>query len=169
MTAAAVALAAGIVIGVTAIGRQEPPVLPVFATATHGQDNFAVCTGEVEDGLDAIYFLDFLTGDLRAAVMNVRSHKFTAYYHRNIMKDLEVKDPIKNPRFLMVTGIADLQRGAGNQRLGRAVVYVAELNSGVCVAYGVPSVQTKTALGFQAAAQLLPIDRLVFRSVPVRD
>ena len=172
VTAAAVALAMGVIIGVLAIGRPQPPLsmpMPVFATATHGQDNFAVSTGQLEEGLDAIYFLDYLTGDLRVAALNIRSHRFQSFYHRNILQDLGSKDGVKNPRYLMVTGVADLQRGAGNQRLGRAVVYVAELNTGVCVAYGVPSMPGKAALGFQQAAPLAVIDRLQFRSVPIRD
>lgn len=168
LAAASVSLAIGVLIGVLAIGRQEPPPLPVFATATHGQDNFAICTGQLEEGLDAIFFLDFLTGELRAAALNIRTHRFQAFYQRSIIQDLGTKD-VKNPRYLMVSGIADLQRGAGNQRMSRAVVYVAELNSGICVAYGVPSVQAKTALGFQSAAPLMPVDRLEFRTVKVRD
>jgi len=164
-----VSLAVGVVIGVSAIGRPEPLPLPVFATATHGQDNFAICTGELEDGIEAIYFLDFLSGELRAAAMNIRTRRFQAFYQRSIVNDLGTKE-VKNPRYLMVSGIADLQRGAGaQQRVGRAVVYVAELNSGVCVVYAVPSIPPKANIGFQAAGPLVPLDRVEFRSVRARE
>lgn len=166
---AAAALAIGVVVGVRSTPQPEPWPLPVSATATHGQDNFAICTGELEDGLDAIFFLDFLTGELRASALNVRTRHFQAFYQRSIVSDLGLKD-IKNPRYLMVTGMADLQRTAGaQQRMGRAVVYVAELNSGICIAYAVPSVPPKANVGFQAAAPLVLVDRLQFRTVKIRD
>jgi hypothetical protein len=113
--------------------------------------------------LDAVFFLDYQTGELRAAALNVRTRTFTAFYQRTIMDDLNAKE-VKNPRFLMVTGVADLQRAAGAQRIGRAVLYVAELNTGVCMAYGVPSVQPRANLSFQGAAPLIPLAKLEFRS-----
>ncbi|MCE9548004.1 MAG: hypothetical protein K8T25_21230 [Planctomycetia bacterium] len=172
VAAAAVCLAAGLLIGQFARPRTPPEAQipwPVFATATHGQDNFAVCTGQLDEGIEAIFFLDFLTGDLRAVAMNVRTHQFNAFYHRQIYGDMKHKGDVKNPRYLMVTGIADLQRGARNERMGRALVYVADINTGVCVAYGVPSTVAKTALGFQAAAPLVPVDRVEFRTTQIRD
>ena len=40
--------------------------MPLHATATHGLDKFAIATGLVDDSVEALYFLDFLTGDMRA-------------------------------------------------------------------------------------------------------
>ena len=48
----------------------------VQATATHGEANFAIATGFVDPELEAFYFLDFLTGDLRAAVISRRTAAF---------------------------------------------------------------------------------------------
>ena len=63
------------------------PSVPLHATATHGLDKFAIATGLVDDTVEAIYFLDFLTGDLRAAVINPKTGKFNALYTRNIATD----------------------------------------------------------------------------------
>ena len=45
------------------------PQTPLHATATDRSDTFAIATGAVDDDTEAVYFLDFLTGDLRAVVL----------------------------------------------------------------------------------------------------
>ena len=134
----AIGLALGLVIG------GWWPATPLHAVATDRYDTFAIATGPVDDQVEAIYFLDFLTGDLRAAVLN-RLGKFTAFYHYNILTDLGV-EPGKNPRFLMVTGINDIQRGAARMRPSRSIVYVAEINSGVVAAYAIPWARESSAM-----------------------
>ena len=56
----------------------------MHASATHGIDKFAIATGLVDNSVEALYFLDFLTGDMRAAVINPKNGKFTAFFTRNI-------------------------------------------------------------------------------------
>ena len=52
-------------------------------------------------------------------------------------KDLKV-DQTKNPRYMMVTGYADLVRTSGAQIApSRCILYVAEITSGKVAAYGV--------------------------------
>ena len=78
------------------------------------------------------YLLDCLTGDLRAAVLGKTSGGFTATYAypgAQLMKDFNL-DPSKNPKFLMVTGLADLRSGR-QSTFCAAVVYVVELSSGM--------------------------------------
>ena len=62
--------------------------------------------------VEAVYFLDFLTGDLRAAALSKQTGKFHAFYQYNVNNDLGV-DASKSPRYMMVTGVADLRRTAG--------------------------------------------------------
>src|SRR4051812_6114177 len=64
LTWLAVGLMAGVVIGLNASGLW--PQVPLHAVATHGQDNFAICTGPLDDEIEAIFVLDFATGDLKA-------------------------------------------------------------------------------------------------------
>jgi hypothetical protein len=44
------------------------PQTPLHAVATDRSETFAVATGFVDEGIEAVYFLDFLTGDLSAVV-----------------------------------------------------------------------------------------------------
>jgi hypothetical protein len=162
-------LALGIVVGVIAVvAFRLLPQTPVFATATHGQDSFAIATGFVDEGLEAVYFLDFLTGELKASIINYRTGKFICRYsYTNIPKDLGLEQ-VKNPRYLMVTGSIDLQRGSGPFRLGRGVVYISELNTGAVAAYAIPWDATTYAQGRPVDGTFVPLDRIKFRDVEVR-
>ena len=112
------------------------PQSPLHAVATDRNDTFAMATGLLDDEVEAVFFLDFLTGDLRATVLN-RLGQFNIFYEYNVMQDLQIA-PGKNPRFLMTTGVADLQRRGGSMQFGRSVVYVAEVTTGNVAAYAVP-------------------------------
>ena len=153
-----------------AIGLRTSSLVPereVHAVATHGVENFAICTGPMDDSVEAIFFLDFLTGDLKAAALNINTHTFTALYHRNILNDLENAE-VKNPRYLMVTGTADLRRGASATQIGQSVVYVAEITSGQVMAYGLPWVPSRQARVQPSKLPIVPIDKIEFRTVKKR-
>src|SRR5215213_2224313 len=115
------------------------------AVATHGSDNFAIATGLVDDEIEALYFLDFLTGDLRGAIVNRRNGQFSGYFQYNVLGDFDgIGDP---PRFLMVTGMASLPRGRGATQIGKSLVYVAEATTGQVAAYVLPFNSTLNAAG----------------------
>ena len=84
LSARAAWLGIGIVIGMV-IGVVLPHA-PLHATATDRQDTFAIATGMVDDGIEAVYMLDFLTGDLRAAVLNPNTRTFSSTFQRNIAR-----------------------------------------------------------------------------------
>jgi hypothetical protein len=111
----------------------------VGASATHGTDSVIMCTGGVDVGIEGVYVLDVVTGELKGGVLNIRTGKFiTAYSYSDVAKDLHA-DGVKNPKYLMVTGEAQSTQGFGaNGRFGRSVVYIAEVNSGYVACYGVP-------------------------------
>jgi hypothetical protein len=138
-----------------------------FATATHGADNFAIATGLVDDGIEALYFLDFLTGDLRAAVVSRRNGEFTGFFQYNVMADFDqIADA---PRFLMVTGQADLPRGRGPTQIGKSLVYVAEATSGQVFAYALPFDSTMNAAGKGQVGTFVRVGGGSFRDAFVRD
>jgi hypothetical protein len=112
------------------------PHAPLHAVATDRAESFAMATGMLDQGVEAVYTLDFLTGDLGAAVLNPQTKTFTATYKRNILQDLKVQAG-NNPKFMMVTGQADL-RTQGQLQFGASVVYVAELGSGMMGVYALP-------------------------------
>lgn len=145
---------------------------PVHATATQGQESFAIATGELDDGIEALYFLDFLTGELKAAVLNPRTGKFTALFtYKNVFKDLaiDLKD-VKNPKFLMVTGATDMRQGVPgtNVKFGKGVIYITELTTGKIGAYTVPWNKPVFIAGQKIEASLVPLDSVQGRVVAIR-
>ena len=157
-------LLVGLALGLAGAGYW--PSTPLHAVATDRFDTFAIATGPVDEKAEAVFFLDFLTGDLRAAVMN-QYGKFTAFYQYNIMADLGVEQG-KNPRYLMVTGMNDIRRGAARMRPGRSIVYVAEINSGACAAYAIPWSPESWSTGQLIRANMIPLDATKFRTAAVR-
>ncbi len=140
------------------------PNSQLHAVATDHSDNFVMATGLVDDSTEAVFVLDFLTGNLRGAVVSNQSRGFQAVYETNVLADLaasvtalnvkvraenvirkkqgnparpDVQVP-QSPKFLMVTGMSDLRRGAARLRPGRSIIYVAETTTGLVLAYVVP-------------------------------
>jgi hypothetical protein len=109
------------------------PHTPLHASSNDRYDDFAIATGAVDDTTEAIYFLDFLTGDLKAAAVGP-FRKFAALYQKNIRNDLG--DAGKSARYLMVTGMGPDVRGSrGNARPSAAMLYVANCANGRIGAY----------------------------------
>jgi hypothetical protein len=114
------------------------PNVPMHAVATDRSDGFAVATGYCDDSVEAVYFLDFLTGELTAAVVSKQTGRFNAFYTHNVAADLGVS-PSRPPRFVLTTGTADLRRTGGKiTALSKSLVYVSELYSGKVAAYAIP-------------------------------
>ena len=138
-----IGLALGVMVGLM-IGGMWPNT-PLHAVATDRVDNYAMATGFVADGVEAVYYLDFLTGSLRAAVLSNQSQGFQAFYETNIHADMAaamtgsgIQVPQK-PSYMMVTGVTDIRRMGGQRaRPGSAALYVAESNTGFVLAYIVP-------------------------------
>lgn len=64
--------------------------------------------------------------------------QFVAFWGCNVNKDLGV-DPAKSPRYMIVSGNADLRRVGGAQSgPSRGIIYVAEITSGKVAAYAIP-------------------------------
>jgi len=119
-----------------AIGTLVPHA-PLHAVATDRTESFAMATGALDDMTEAVYFLDFTTGELHAAVISSVTRKFNAFFHANVQSDMGIVDA-NNPQYLMVTGNSQFRPNAGVLQPGNSVVYVAELTSGKLAAYNVP-------------------------------
>ena len=139
----------------------------VQATSTHGEANFAIATGFVDDSIEAFYFLDFLTGDLRSAVVSRRTGEFVAFFERNIQQDFASGS--KNPKYLMVTGMANIPRGRANTQIGNSLVYIAEAASGEVAAYALPWNSSLNAKGQPQRGGFVPLAKGSFRTTFVRD
>ncbi len=141
------------------------PQTPLHATATDRSDTFAIATGEVDYDTEAVYFLDFLTGDLRAVVLGRMNNGFTGLFGINVATDLTI-DTQKNPKFLMVTGKAALRQAGGSRmRPSGAVCYVAEITSGKMAAYVIPWSSSMQAAGQANIQPLVRVAATYFRTV----
>ena len=163
-------LAIGLLLGLV-IGGLWPDT-PLHAVATDSTESFAMATGFVDEGLEAVYFLDFLMGTLGAAVLSNQTPRFQASYMRDVNADLArvvgltnaaLNDtnaerrkfgqapltPIQmpqSPNYLMATGVVDIRRGAAARaRPAQAVLYVAETTTGILLAYIIPWEQSAHA------------------------
>ena len=139
----------------------------VEASATHGVDNFAIATGFIDRGHEAIYFLDFITGELRAAVISRRTGQFDAMFAYNVQDDFGTD--IKNPRYLMVTGITDLPRGTRNTQLGDSLIYIAEASTGQLYSYALPWDPGASAAARPQAGSFIPMGGGSIRTQFIRD
>jgi len=143
------------------------PSVPLHASATQGLDKFAIATGLVDNEVEALYFLDFLTGELAAAVIDQKTGKFNALFKRNIAADFGAVG--KGARYLVVTGTANMPRGRANFQYARSIVYVAEASSGQVAAYTIPWNSSFQAAGKAQQGEFQPLDVAQFRTAFVRD
>ncbi|HZZ28153.1 MAG TPA: hypothetical protein VFE46_09130 [Pirellulales bacterium] len=145
------------------------PAQPLHAVATSGQDGFQLATGLLDNTVEGVYFLDQLTGVLKGAAMNVFSYQFSTVFETNVMTDLQL-DPSKSPKFLMVTGLAELKRGPSQFQPGLALVYILELNSGTLAAYGVQwnIGRSTTATGWVQQTRFVLLQKISLRTAAVR-
>ncbi len=166
----------GLTLGTFAIGSNnasrllaENPFGPQFAhaSATDRYENFAIATGQLDEDLEAVYFLDFLTGDLKAAALSLQTGKFNSFYEYNVLKDLDV-DSSKNPRYLMVTGEVNLRRQGGQLEPSGSVIYVAELTSGKVAAYMTPFLKQTINSGKPFQGEMIALDVRQFRTTAIR-
>lgn len=151
-----VALGAGIAL---AVGRLMTPV-PVHALTALADESFAVCTVPLGVGVEGLFMLDFETGDLSGGVINPTTGKFAGAYKHNVLQDLGFKaGQAKNPRFLVVSGAAELQAG-GAATFAPSVLYVTDSSTGVTAAYAIPfTAQQALATPFMAKLELLDVAR----------
>lgn len=156
--------------GADVVAGFEAPGLPALeasAMASQAQDNFVLATGFVDDAIEAVFFLDFLTGELRGGVVNERGPGFIALFEYNISADFNAAG-IKNPKFLMVPGVARNLRQTSN-RMGHCLLYVVEATSGQLRAYAVPFNPALYAAGKPQKGAFIPIASAQLRQQYVRD
>lgn len=107
------------------------------ATASHGNDSFALATGPVGNSAEGLFVLDYVTGELRCFVVYPKTQVIGGQFKVNVAQVLGVEQG-KKPKYLMVTGTASFPRGVGNVRAANCIVYVADANTGNFAAYGIP-------------------------------
>ena len=164
---------AGMLVGswLTGLRTAEPEFslpVPLHATATDRSTSFSMATGPVADGVEGVFFLDFLTGELQCWVIYSRTGDFGAKFAVNVLNDLGIQQG-KKPSFLMVTGAVAMPRGTGAQRPGNCVVYVADANSGNVAAYYIPWNRGLETTGRPQAAPLVLLRKGQVRNLQIRE
>ena len=159
-------IGAGLVLGLNMAGIW--PQVPLHAVATHGQENFAICTAPMDDNVEAIFVLDDTTGDLKAACLNVQMRRFNTFFDYNVLQDLPTPNA-KNGRYRIVSGVANIRQNVAAGQMARSVVYVAEVTTGQIVAYGVPWVPGRASSMVPFNGTIIPLDRWQFRTTAIRN
>lgn len=155
----------GLVVGLNIKGLW--PNVPLHATATEGYESFSIATGPVDNGVEGLYFLDYLTGDLRGAVIDPKSGKFNAFFSTKITGDFG--STARNAKYLMVTGVADMPRGRAGFQPAKSIVYIADATSGQVAAYLMPWNPSMASSGKPQQGTFQTLDIKQFRTTEIRD
>jgi hypothetical protein len=142
------------------------PYAPLHAVGNAAGDTFAIATGPMDEEVEAVFFLDFLTGDLTAAALNPRLLRFNALFHTNVLNAMQI-DVSKNPKFSMVTGMLGVRRGSG-PGWGQSVAYVAESTTGRVGAFATPWERSMATANKPMKGVLRLLDIATFRTAAVR-
>lgn len=149
-------LMAGLMLG-TALSYVWPREA-MHASVVDRDSQFAIATFSSGQGdPEGVFTLDFLTGDLRGAVIKPQLGKFSAFYYRNIIDDFGL-DPSKKPKFAIAGGTANLT-GRGGVTPASSLIYIAEQQSGLVIAYGF-NYSSRVVPGAQP---FVVVDRFPFR------
>lgn len=136
-------LGIGLMAGVAAMllmSRPAAPLafgeLPLYATASDTGTSMSMATGPVDEEMEGVFFLDFLTGELACVVVASRKPDMIGgVFKTNVIRDLGVEAD-KKPAYLMVTGAANFVGRTGPMQPGRCIVYVLDQNTGNFAGYG---------------------------------
>lgn len=135
------------------------PHEPAYATTADRDSQFMMVTcpvgnmgGGITDPLDGVFILDFLTGQLKGAVLNRTKQSFAAFYIRDLAKDFNVAGD-EDPHYCIVSGYAQMNAQQG-PTFASGVLFVGELTSGKVAAYAFPWLEP----GFGQAMPLVPLD-----------
>lgn len=138
----------------------------LHALATHGGDSLAIATGLIDEGVEGMFILDYITGDLTCQVLNPRTGTLGGLFRQNVVTDLGVEQG-KQPKYLLVTGGLEIRQNISNIRPARSIVYVADSNTGRYVAYMLPWNQQLANAGGAQAAPMIAVGRGTARNAIV--
>jgi hypothetical protein len=151
-----IGLLAGVVLGSLC------PNIPLHGSASDRSENIVMATGYVDETVEAVFFLDSLTGRLYAGVPSLqRMQDYQSMWEANPGADMIAAiqmvnaaaakmsggkggaprpaiQPPQTPRFVMVTGLMDVRQGAARMQPSRCVVHVCEANTGIVMTYLLP-------------------------------
>ncbi len=134
--------------------RINLPETALHASATDSGETFSIATGSIADGVEGIFCLDFLTGELQCWVLDDRRNQIGGYFKHNVVPDLGVDQTRKNPKYLMATGSMGFRAGVGGRGYSECILYVADAKSGNVVGYVVPWNKSAASRGAQGGIMI---------------
>jgi hypothetical protein len=159
------AMAVGVLLGQRGSSLADTPSLAELklkAAASHGGENFAIATGPVDEDVEGLFTLDFLTGALQCFVINPKTHTLGGRFFANVnAPNVFGAKKGKKPAFLLVTG--QYNASGGGQRAGGSVCYVVDANSGEVAAFGVPWNKSQAIAGAPQEQPLIPMQKWAAR------
>jgi hypothetical protein len=134
-------LAGGVVLGLAI--AQFIPHEKAYANTADRDTQFSMLTipvgvsaAGINDPMDAVFILDFLTGQLKGAALNRQIAKFSSFYFRDLAKDFDV-DGDADPHYCMVSGYSQMPNQQGVS-MASGMLFVGELTSGKVAGYSFP-------------------------------
>jgi hypothetical protein len=138
--------------------------LKLKAMASHGSDTFAIATGPVDDDVEGLYTLDFLTGDLSCFVVNARNGAFGGLFKTNVAAMMGAEKG-KKPNYLMVTGQINAVGNYGGARPAACLCYVVDANTGDVAAFSFPWTKAATSAGVTQATEMRLVGKWKVRNI----
>src|SRR5436190_12815148 len=168
------AIGGGMAVGVL-LGQRSPAVaaipglgdLQLKAMASHGSDTFAIATGPVDEDVEGLFTLDFLTGDLNCFVVNPRNGAMGGWFKANVANVLSVERG-KKPHYLIATGTINTAGSYSGARPAASLCYVVDANTGEVAAFTFPWAKTATAAGVAQATEMRLVGKWKARSLDLR-
>lgn len=139
------------------------PSQSASAFTSDRNDKFAVTSAPTGPTSEAVFVLDFLTGQIRGFALNRNANGYMWVYSRSIAQDFGV-DPNKPARYAMISGLAQ-PSGRGGASYAPSYIYVAELSTGRIQPYAIPY---RTQRG-STPTQLIPVPGLQFAFAEPRE
>lgn len=153
----------------TAVLRNAlPPCLPetvLHATSSHSGETFAMATGRIDEEVEGLFRLDYLTGDLQCWVYYPNALRFGGAFKHNVIPELGSRQG-KRPNYVMVTGEVGFPRGAG---AADCIIYVTDANTGNVAAYTIPWNRTAARTGTPQAGEFQVLGTVNGHAVPLRE
>jgi hypothetical protein len=117
----------------TPVAHASPPAW-IWESAS-GARQMSLATGRIEEGVEGVFALDHLTGDLFCWVLSPRDGTLSRSPPINVAAFLGSEGEAD---FVMCTGWLDIRAGrTGGDRLADSVVYVGDGNTGKVAAFSV--------------------------------
>ncbi|MDX1945347.1 MAG: hypothetical protein SFU86_08060 [Pirellulaceae bacterium] len=140
------------------------------ASATHGAESFAIATGAIDEEVEGLFMLDYLTGDLQVFAINPRTGALGGWFKTNVTAALPPEKG-KKPSFLLVTGQVDWSSAqiAGNTRPATVLCWVADENTGNFAAFSFPWTRAVAAAGVTQAQQMFMVYKGKGRTLEIRE